>query len=190
MALFGISAAATAVRGVGNPGHHPAPLHRHLADRRTADCHRHPPGRVLPIAIWLGFAAGLPAAIALGHARSPALATLWLAIAVAEPATVPASASQQPQGTDRQRCRQRPATSDHLPGSPLAGRDDQGSLIASIQPCRGPAGRHRRREGQDHCINMRSFPAPQRTHLPPTGWSRLMLGDVPAYASSRSSSSA
>ena len=79
--------------------------------------------RVLPIAIWLGFAAGLPAAIALGDARSPALAPLWLAIAVAEPATIPASASQQPQGTDRQRCRQRPATSDHLPGSPLAGRE-------------------------------------------------------------------
>lgn len=38
--------------------------------------------------------------------------------------------------------------------------------MASIQPGRAPAGRHRRRERQDHCINMRSFPAPQRAHLP------------------------
>lgn len=81
--LFGISAAATAARGVNtlDPIQLPAiglwlaaGLLMAIATVRA---------RVLPIVICLGFAAGLPASIALGHAGSLVLALLWAALATA-----------------------------------------------------------------------------------------------------------
>lgn len=81
--LFGISAAATAVRGVETLGVIQFPaiglwliagLVMAIAAVRA---------RVLPVVVGLGFAAGLPAAMALGQAGPLALAVLWAAVAAA-----------------------------------------------------------------------------------------------------------
>jgi hypothetical protein len=81
--LFGISAAATAVRGVETLGVIQFPaiglwliagLLMAIAAVRA---------RALPVVVGLGFAAGLPAAMALGHAGPLALAVLWAAVAAA-----------------------------------------------------------------------------------------------------------
>jgi len=82
-ALFGISSAATAARGVESLDIIQFPaiglwliagLLMAIATVRA---------RVLPTAICLGFAAALPACMALGHAGTLALAALWLAVAAA-----------------------------------------------------------------------------------------------------------
>ena len=82
-ALFGISAAATAARGVESLDSIQFPaigiwliagLLIAIATVRT---------RVLPIAVCLGFAGGLPAGMALGHAGPLALAFLWVAVSAA-----------------------------------------------------------------------------------------------------------
>jgi hypothetical protein len=92
-ALFGISAAATAARGVEtlDPVQLPAiglwliaGLLMAIATMRA---------RVLPIVICLGFAVAVPAAIALGHAGSLVLALLWAAVA--------AALARNPAGTSR-----------------------------------------------------------------------------------------
>jgi hypothetical protein len=81
-ALFGLSAAATAARGqetldiIQFPGiviWLIAGLLMAIATVRA---------RVLPIVICLGFAAGLPATMALGHAGTLVLAAVWLAVAI------------------------------------------------------------------------------------------------------------
>jgi hypothetical protein len=82
-ALFGISAAATAARGVETldiiqfPGIGLWLIGGLLMAIATVRA------RVLPIAICLGFAAALPAAMALGHAGTLTLAILWLAVTAA-----------------------------------------------------------------------------------------------------------
>ena len=82
-ALFGICAATAAARGVDTLGNIEFPaiaiwliagLLMAIAAVRA---------RVLPIAISLGLAAGLPASMALGNAGPLVMAALWLAIAAA-----------------------------------------------------------------------------------------------------------
>jgi hypothetical protein len=79
--LFGISAAFTAIRGTESLDVIQFPaiglwlisgLLLAVAIIRA---------RVLPMAVGLGFAVALPAAMALGHAGPFALAILWLAVA-------------------------------------------------------------------------------------------------------------
>ena len=83
LGLVGISAAATAIRGVDTLGVIQFPavglwlvagLLMAIAVARA---------RVLPILIGLGFAAALPASMALGNSGPLALALLWIALAAA-----------------------------------------------------------------------------------------------------------
>jgi hypothetical protein len=81
--LFGISSAATAARGVETLDVIQFPaialwlaagLLMAIATARA---------RVLPIVVCIGFAAGLPAVIALGHSGTLVLTVLWVAVAAA-----------------------------------------------------------------------------------------------------------
>jgi len=81
--LFGISSAATAARGVETLEVIQFPaialwlaagLLMAIATARA---------RVLPIVVCIGFAAGLPAVIALGHSGTLVLTALWVAVAAA-----------------------------------------------------------------------------------------------------------
>lgn len=81
-ALFGISAVATAARGQETLDvvQFPAILIWLIAGLLMAIATVR--ARVLPIVICLGFAVGLPATMALGHAGTLVLAAVWLAVAV------------------------------------------------------------------------------------------------------------
>lgn len=81
--LSGISSAATAARGVGTLDviQFPATVLWLVAGLLMAIAATR--ARVLPIVVSLGFAAGLPAAIALGHSGTLVLTVLWVAVAAA-----------------------------------------------------------------------------------------------------------
>lgn len=81
-AVFGISAAATAVRGTESLDavQFPAILLWLVGGLLLAVATVR--ARMLPIAVGIGFAAGLPATMAIGDAGPLALAALWLAVAV------------------------------------------------------------------------------------------------------------
>jgi hypothetical protein len=89
--LFGISSAATAARGVETLDviQFPAIVLWLVAGLLMAIATAR--ARVLPIVVGLGFAAGLPAVIALGHSGTLVLTVLWIAVAAAL-ARKPASA--------------------------------------------------------------------------------------------------
>jgi hypothetical protein len=80
--LFGISSAATAARGVETLDviQFPAIVLWLVAGLLMAIATVR--ARVLPIVVGLGFAAGLPATIALGHSGTLVLTALWVAVAV------------------------------------------------------------------------------------------------------------
>ena len=81
-ALMGISAAATVARGQESLDiiQFPAIVIWLVAGLLMAIATVR--AQVLPIVICLGFAAGLPATMALGHAGTLVLAAVWLAVAV------------------------------------------------------------------------------------------------------------
>jgi uncharacterized protein with PQ loop repeat len=81
--LFGISAAATAARGVETLDviQFPAILLWLVAGLLMAIATVR--ARVLPIVVGLGFAAALPASMALGNSGPLALAVLWATVAAA-----------------------------------------------------------------------------------------------------------
>jgi phosphotransferase system glucose/maltose/N-acetylglucosamine-specific IIC component len=89
--LFGISSAATAARGVETLDliQFPAIVLWLVAGLLMAIATAR--ARVLPIVVGIGFAAGLPAVIALGHSGTLVLTVLWIAVAAAL-ARKPASA--------------------------------------------------------------------------------------------------
>lgn len=81
--LFGISSAATAARGVETLAvvQFPAIVLWLIAGLLMAIATVR--ARVLPIVVGLGFAAALPATMALGHAGPLVLTALWVAVAAA-----------------------------------------------------------------------------------------------------------
>jgi hypothetical protein len=94
--LFGISSAATAARGVETLGviQFPAIVLWLVAGLLMAIATVR--ARLLPIVVGLGFAAGLPATITLGHSGTLVLTVLWVAVAVAlarKPASIGSSAT-------------------------------------------------------------------------------------------------
>ena len=81
-ALFGVSSAATAARGVEtlDPVQLPAIAMWLVAGLLMAVATFR--AGILPIAVCIGFAVALPASMALGNAGPFAMAVLWLAVAV------------------------------------------------------------------------------------------------------------